>query len=58
MHRIDENSSAFLQYAMMFTTGDGERRVRILNYRYQITNKIEALHEACDYLALSNVLKK
>lgn len=40
---------------MMFTTGSGERRVRIINYRYQITNKIELLHEAADYLAFSNV---
>lgn len=41
---------------MMFTTGDGERRVRILNYRYMATNKIEALHEAADYLTVANVI--
>lgn len=41
---------------MMFTDGNGERRIRIINYRYLITNKISILHEACDYLAVSNVL--
>lgn len=40
----------------MFTTGDGDRVIRIINYRYQISNKIEQIHEACDYLAVANVI--
>ena len=41
---------------MMYTTGNGERRLRVINYRYPIVNNIEVLYEAVDYLAFSNVL--
>lgn len=40
----------------MYTTGDGERRIRVINYRYLVTNKLEVLYEAGDYLAFANVL--
>lgn len=29
-----------MQFAIMFTTGDGDRVIRILNYRFHVTNKI------------------
>lgn len=45
-----------MQFAIMFTTGDGDRVIRILNYRFYVTNKIQAVHEACDYLAVANIL--
>jgi hypothetical protein len=41
---------------MIFTNGSGERVIRVLNYRYQISNKIEAIHCACDYLAVANII--
>ena len=41
---------------MMYTTGNGERRLRVINYRYPIVNSIEVLYEAVDYLTFANVL--
>jgi hypothetical protein len=41
---------------MLFINGDGEVIIRVMNYRFQISNKIEAIHEACDYLAVANIL--
>ena len=41
---------------MLFTTGNGLRKIRLINYKYGITAKVEVLHEACDYLAFCNVL--
>ena len=41
---------------MLFTIGDGLRKIRLINYKYGITAKVEVLHEACDYLTFCNVL--
>ena len=46
----------FLQFAMLFTTGNGQRKIRLFNYKYNLTTKIEVIHEACDYLAFCNLL--
>ncbi len=58
IYRIEESNSAYLQYAMMYTTGEGERRIRIINYRYPIVNSIEQLYEGVDYITFANILSR
>jgi hypothetical protein len=39
----------------MFTNQKGERIVRVINYRFYVTDKLEMIHAGADYLAFSNV---
>lgn len=43
---------------MMYTTGSGKRKIRVLNYRYTLSDKIDSIHSAADYLSFANVLEK
>jgi len=45
----------FLQFALMYTTGNGERRIRVLTYRFDVSAKIEDVYESSDYLTIANV---
>ena len=40
---------------MMYTTGNGERRIRVLNFRYLISSKLENVYESVDGLTVANV---
>lgn len=40
---------------MMYTTGSGKRKIRVINYRYSLSDKLDAIHSAADYLAFANV---
>lgn len=53
--RIEDNGGAYLQFAMMYTNGSGQRKIRIINYRYLLTDKLEQIHQAADYAAFANV---
>jgi len=46
---------AFLQFAMMYTNGRGERRIRVINYKYEVTNNLEKIYDSIDYLTTANV---
>jgi hypothetical protein len=39
----------------MYTSGGGERRIRVINFRYHISTKLENVYESVDYLAVANV---
>lgn len=41
---------------MMYTTGEGERKIRVINYRYPVVNSLSTLYEAGDYLTVANLL--
>ena len=41
---------------MMYTTGNGERRIRIINFRYLVSQKLESTYDSIDYLAVANVI--
>lgn len=32
--KLDENAGAYIQFALMYTTGLGERRIRVINYKF------------------------
>ena len=32
--RLEENSGAYVQFAAMYTNGNGERRIRTINYKF------------------------
>ena len=53
--RIEDIGGAYLQFAMMYTNGNGQRKIRIINYRYHLTDKLEQIHQAADYAAFANV---
>ena len=55
LYRLEESPGAFLQFAMMYTNGKGERRIRVINYRYLISQKLDNMYDSVDYLAFSNV---
>jgi hypothetical protein len=40
----------------MYTTGSGERRIRVINYKFDVTNRPAALYESIDYLTLANIV--
>lgn len=41
---------------MMYTSGNGERRIRVINFRYLTSSKLENVYESVDYLAVANVI--
>ena len=45
-----------MQFAAMYTTGNGERRIRCINYKFDVKNQPAALYESIDYLTLSNTI--
>lgn len=49
---------AYVQFAMMFTNGQGERVIRVINYRLQVVEKLELVHQGADYLAVANIISK
>lgn len=40
---------------MMYTNGSGERRIRVINYKFDISSRLEVFYESLDYLTLANV---
>ena len=49
---------AFSQFAFMFTNGHGERVIRVINYRLQVVDRLEQIHQGADYLAVANIIGK
>lgn len=54
--RLEEHIGAFAQFAAMYTSGSGERRIRVINFKFEVSNRPGALYESIDYLTLSNVI--
>ena len=42
----------------MYTTASGERRIRTVNIKFDVSSKPGALYESIDYLTLANVLMR
>jgi len=40
----------------MYTTGKGERRIRVINYKFEVRNQPGALYESIDYLTVANII--
>ena len=39
----------------MYTNGSGERRIRVINYKFDISSRLEVVYDSLDYLTLANV---
>lgn len=42
----------------MYTNGKGERRIRIINYKFNVSSNLEMVYDSIDYLTFANVLNK
>lgn len=42
----------------MFTNSRSERVIRVINYRFLLSDKLDQVHQACDYLTLANLICK
>jgi len=40
----------------MYTTGSGQRRIRIINYKFEVSSKLEQVYDSVDYLTFANVI--
>ena len=40
----------------MYTTGNGERRIRVINYKFEVSNQPGAMYQSIDYLTLTNII--
>jgi hypothetical protein len=47
-----------MQFAIMFTNSRSERVIRIINFKFTVSDKLEYVHQGCDYLAIANLLCK
>ncbi len=41
----------------MYTTGEGIRKIRVINYQFMVTNQEDNVFNSADYLAYANVHK-
>ena len=39
----------------MFTTETGERRIRVINHKFDVSSRLEAVWDSVDYLAFANM---
>ena len=56
MCRLEEHLGAFAQFAAMYTTATGQRRIRVINFKFDVSNRPGSLYESIDYLSLANIL--
>lgn len=42
----------------MYTTPSGERRIRVINFKFEVSNRPGAIYESVDYLTLANIILK
>jgi hypothetical protein len=52
---LDENAGAYIQFALMYTTGLGERRIRVINYKFEVSSRLESVYDSLDYLTFAYV---
>ena len=43
---------------MMFTTETGERRIRVINYKFDVSSKLEQVWDSVDYLTFANMTSR
>ena len=46
---------AYIQFAVMFTTETGERRIRVINHKFDVSAKLETVYDSIDYLSFANI---
>ena len=54
--RLEEHLGAYVQFALMYTTGSGQRRIRIINYKFEVSSRLEQVYDSVDYLTFANVI--
>lgn len=47
-----------MQFAMMFTNTKSERIIRVINYKFMTSDRLEQIHQGCDYLAVASHICK
>lgn len=43
---------------MMFTNERGERRIRVINYKFDVSPKLEPVYDSLDYLTFANIMAR
>lgn len=57
--KLDENGApACVQCALLYTTAQGERRIRVLTLGFQVTTSMASLFRYADLDALTNLLMR
>lgn len=52
--KLKENSLAFVQFAMLYTTQYGERRIRVFNQSLQLSKNLNGYFKAADVETLAD----
>jgi protein transport protein SEC24 len=56
--KLKENSFGFIQFAMLYTTLFGERRIRVFNMNMQLAKNLNAYFKGADVETLSSFIIK
>jgi hypothetical protein len=40
---------------MMYSTGNGQRKIRVINFEFDVTANFDHIYDRADYLAMANV---
>lgn len=56
--KLEEDSEAFLQCAMLYTSGNGDRIFRVFNGRMYVTKNVDMIYKYADIDAVANVMVK
>jgi len=50
--KLKNDSQAYIQFAVLYTTGKGERKIRVLNYSLHVTDQMVQIYSGIDMDAL------